>query len=71
MLVLPFKCSCLNRFTLTDYIHAHRGGDRGHAEEDPGAGLRHTPGPFRRKDAADGPAGISGNDCQPGGVEEE
>lgn len=51
---------------LPDYLHAHRGGHRGHAEEDSGAGLRHAPGPGRRQDAADGAAGIGGNHRQPG-----
>lgn len=71
VLVLLFKGSCFKRFASTGYLHAHRGGDRGHAEEDAGAGLRHAPGPGRCQDAADGPAGICGNDCQPGKVEEE
>lgn len=35
--------NCSSRFP--DYIHTHRGGDRGHAEEDSGTGLRHPPGP--------------------------
>ena len=53
---------------FSGYLHAHRGGDRGHAEEDSGAGLRHPPGPCWCQDAADGPAGISWNHSQPGKV---
>ena len=53
---------------VSDHINAHGGCHRGHAEEDPGASLRHPPGPLRRQDAADGAARLCGHHGQPGNL---
>lgn len=50
----------------TDSADAGRGGHRGHAEEDTGAGFRHRAGPARCQDATDGATGLCGAHGEPG-----